>query len=178
MALATSTIVAIAAVAAAGASAAVGNQTRKDAAGARGRAENATAAQRAAEAANEKRKLIREERVKRARILQAGENTGTGESSGEFGALGGMATQLGNSLGFNAGTLMRGRQAAGDLASAFKSDQEGQKAAATGAIAMSIFSAAGGFSAFSVPAGTTPQGSPVQYGIQTDTVGVDGTRFL
>jgi hypothetical protein len=164
MALATSTIVAIAAVVAAGASAVVGNQTRKDAAGARGRAENATAAQRAAEAANEKRKLIREGRVKKARILQASENTGTGDSSGEFGALGGMSTQLGTNLGFNAGTLMRGRQAAGDLASAFKSDQEGQKAAATGAIASSIFSAAGGFSAFTVPSGTTPQPANTGFG--------------
>lgn len=178
MALATSTIIGIVAAVAAGASAVVGNQTRKDAAGARGRAENATAAQRAQEAANEKRRLIREERVKRARILQAGENTGTGESSGEFGALGGMATQLGSNLGFNAGTLMRGRQAGADLASAFKSDQEGQKAAATGAIASSVFSSVGGFSVFSTPAGTTTQPASTGFGTGSNHGNQDYGQFF
>lgn len=178
MALATTTIVAIAAVAAAGASAVAANQQRKDAAGARGRADNVTAAQKATEAANERRKLIREERVRRARIEQAGENTGTSGGSGEFGALGGMATQLNNNLGYNAGTLARGRQASGELRSAFDHEQNAQKWDNVGAFASSIFSAAGGFSAFSTPAGTVPQGTPVQYGLQTDTIGVDGTRFL
>ena len=46
-----------------------------------------------------RRKQIREERVKRARILQSAENTGTAGSSGEAGAIGGMATQLGSNIG-------------------------------------------------------------------------------
>lgn len=57
------------------------------------------------QAAQERRQQIREERVRRARILQAGENTGTSESSGEFGAIGSLGTQLGSNIGFNLGQL-------------------------------------------------------------------------
>lgn len=56
----------------------------------------------------EQRRLVREERIKRARILQASENTGTSGSSGETGAVGGMSTQLSSNLGFNAGATQRG----------------------------------------------------------------------
>jgi len=59
----------------------------------------------AAQAAQERRQQIREERVRRARIIQAGENTGTSDSSGELGALGSLSTQLGTNIGFNLGQL-------------------------------------------------------------------------
>lgn len=51
----------------------------------------------------DRRALIREERVRRARILQGSENSGTAYSSGEAGATSSLATQyfanLGTSLG-------------------------------------------------------------------------------
>jgi len=46
---------------------------------------------------------IREQRVRRARILQASENTGTEGSSQESGVLGGMSTVFSQSVGSQAG---------------------------------------------------------------------------
>jgi hypothetical protein len=162
---AVSTIVAVVAVAVSAVSAVQANQERKDAAGARGRAEAQNKAQKAQEAANEKRKLVREERVRRARIEQASENTGTSGSSGEIGALGGMSTQLGSNLGFNAGTLMRGRIAGQEMQTAFDSEQSAQKFDNIGSFSSSIFSAAGGFGALKgTPAGTTAQPANTGFG--------------
>lgn len=59
----------------------------------------------AAQAAQERRQQIREERIKRARILQASANTGTSESSGELGATSNLASQLGGNIGFNLGQI-------------------------------------------------------------------------
>ena len=55
----------------------------------------------------EQRKQIREERVKRARIMQASENTGVANSSGEMGAVGGLATQLSSNMAYNQGAVQR-----------------------------------------------------------------------
>jgi hypothetical protein len=71
------------------------------------------AAQLAGAAANERRQQIRDERIKQARIMQAGENSGTAGSSGEAGALGSLATQLDTNIGFNLGSIASaGRQSA------------------------------------------------------------------
>ena len=64
-------------------------------------------ASNAAQAAAERRQQIREERVKRARILQSSEGTGVSGSSGETGAIGSLSTQLGSNIGFNLGMLDR-----------------------------------------------------------------------
>lgn len=81
-----------------------GRQAEKSAAAqAAARAEQK--AQAAQAAANERRQQIREERVKRARIIQAGENTGTAGSAGEAGALGSLGTQLATNIGANLGAI-------------------------------------------------------------------------
>lgn len=126
---------------------------------------NAQQAQRAAE---ERRAQVREERVKRARIMQASENTGVEGSSGEIGAVGGMATQLSSNLGINAGAIASGqrigalRQQAANAAyrsqGAMAASQNASKA---GSMAFNIFGAAGGFSAGATPAGTTPQDNSI-----------------
>lgn len=59
----------------------------------------------AAQSAKEKRSQLREARIKRARLTQVSENTGTSEGSGFFGASSGIATQLGSNLGFNTSML-------------------------------------------------------------------------
>lgn len=64
----------------------------------------------AQQAAQERRNQIREERVRRARILQSSENTGADGSSGLSGALGSMSAQLGNNLGINAGRIAAGNR--------------------------------------------------------------------
>lgn len=66
-------------------------------------------ASNSAEALLERRQQIREERVRRARILQSSENTGTSGSSGEAGAISSLATQFGANLGFNVGKLQTAR---------------------------------------------------------------------
>lgn len=119
----------------------------------------------AGKAANERRQQIREERIKAARIMQAGENSGTAGSSTESGALGGLSTQLGTNLGYNAGQVASaGRQSANaqEAADFNFASQEALGAAgnydrlfnASG----SIFGAAYGAKT-KVP-GTTPQTAP------------------
>lgn len=129
-------------------SAYAGNQSRKDAAGAQGRAQRETNAQKATEAANERRKLVREERVRRARILQSGINTGTDGSSGEAGALGSLSTQLNSNLGFNAGTLARAGNISVFNQQAFDAGQDAAKFDQLYSMSSSIFQANGGFGAF------------------------------
>lgn len=68
------------------------------------------AAGNAREASIANRQRIREERVKRAQILAASENSGTDFSSVEMGALGGMATQFGSASGASQGMYMQGQR--------------------------------------------------------------------
>ncbi len=113
-----------------------GRRARSQAAQAQRDTQKVQRANNAQDAARERRQLIREERVKRARVMQAAENTGTSESSGQLGAIGGLATQLGSNLGFNLGKQEFGEQfsifaqaranAEGDLASAQYQGQIGQ----------------------------------------------------
>lgn len=64
----------------------------------------------AQQAAAERRQQIREERVRRARIMQASSNTGTVGGSAEFGAIGGLGTQLQSNIGQNLGAIQRGQE--------------------------------------------------------------------
>jgi len=112
-------------------------------------------ASNAEEAAKERRQQIREERVRRARVIQSSVNTGTNASSGEEGALGSLSTQLGSNIGFNLGKQMFGTEisifsqqdanARGDLNNAQLQAQLGQM----------LFSAGMGFSGGGGKAATT-----------------------
>lgn len=53
-----------------------------------------TTAQSRINAASERRQLLREERIRRARLLQGAQNTGTSGSSGEAGASGAITTNI------------------------------------------------------------------------------------
>jgi hypothetical protein len=104
--------------------------------------------------ANERRQQIREERVKRARVLQAAQNTGTAEGSGVAGATGSLATTLGVNLGINVA-----RAAAGDRIGTYSQNAENFQFQSQSSmmdaqnydkhfgLSTSIFSAAGGFGA-------------------------------
>lgn len=61
--------------------------------------------QNAAQAAGERRRQIREERVRRARIVQSSINTGVTDSSGELGGQANLATQANTAIGFNNAAL-------------------------------------------------------------------------
>lgn len=68
------------------------------------------AAGNAREAAIANRQRVREERVRRAQIIAASENSGTTASSVEMGALGGMSTQAGSAAGTSQGMFMMGQR--------------------------------------------------------------------
>lgn len=69
--------------------------------------ENALNAQKQAQ---ERRALVREERVRRGKIMQSAENTGTSDSSGAAGAVGALSTQLSSNLGANLGMAAAGQR--------------------------------------------------------------------
>ncbi len=50
-----------------------------------------------------RRERVREERIRRARILAQSENTGTASSSGEIGAIGALSTNLAGLIGTSLG---------------------------------------------------------------------------
>jgi hypothetical protein len=56
-------------------------------------------AQNAGQQAAERRRLVREERVKRARVIASSNAAGTSGSSGEAGAIGSLSTQLNTNIG-------------------------------------------------------------------------------
>jgi hypothetical protein len=109
-------------------------------------------ARNAADAANERRAQIREERVRRARILQSAENTGVSGSSGEFGAMGSLSTTLSSNIGSNLGKLNSAQRsseyaqnAANFQGDASESMFKAQKMDSLFSLSGSIFNASGGF---------------------------------
>jgi hypothetical protein len=74
------------------------------------KARSVAEAGQAQQAALEQRQQIREERVRRARILQSASNTGTLASSGAYGATGSLSTSLQSNIGSNLGAIERGQQ--------------------------------------------------------------------
>ena len=124
-------------------------------------------AQLAAKAANERRQQIREERVRRAQVIQSSENTGVSGSSGEMGATANLATQLGANIGYNVGAIASANKAtqyaqnsADFLGSAQNSMSRANTWGSVGGLGTSIFSSSGGFNAFS----DSQAPAPVQHG--------------
>lgn len=109
-------------------------------------------ASQAAQSAAERRTQLREERLKRARLIQSGENTGVTGSSGVAGATGNLNTQLQSNIGFNvgqersAGAISAASQNSADfLSSANNSMVEANQWGQAAGMGMNIFSKAGGF---------------------------------
>lgn len=109
-------------------------------------------AQQGQQAAQERRQQIREERIKRASILNSSENSGASGSSGEMGATGGMATQLGANLGANGSSILAGQQITGfaqssanNMQSAASSQGRAQMFGQVAGIGSSMFGSAGGW---------------------------------
>lgn len=99
----------------------------------------------ASRAAQERRQQIREERVRRARVLQASENTGTTESSGQMGAVGNLATQLQTNIGFNLAQIRGAERISGFQQEAQDAMDEANMWRQVQQLGGSIFQAAGGF---------------------------------
>lgn len=80
-----------------------------------GRVQNA--GQKAQETA-QRRQQLREQRIRRAQILQAGEGTGTSGSSGVFGATSGVTAQTQSNIAFTKGQTLAAEGASTQLQSA------------------------------------------------------------
>lgn len=164
MAVATTTVLAVAAAASAVVGAASYVEARRANASAaedRQRAYEeqlkATAEQNAANAqkqAAERRQQVREERVRRAKILQASENTGTDASSGEMGAMGALSSQYNTAVASDVGAQASAQRisifsqnAANYSSSAVQNDMQAQQANQLFALSGTIFNATGGSTA-------------------------------
>lgn len=126
-------------------------------------------AQNSAQAAAERRAQLREERIRRARILQASANTGVIGSSGEMGAGANLSTQLASNVGFNKGALQSANnisaynQSAADfMNSAQNSMNEANQWGQIGGLGMSIFQSAGGFNTLGKVITGTQAPAPVE----------------
>lgn len=164
MAVLTSTLIAAAALTVSAIGVYNGIQGRKDAAAAyQSQAEEGKKIQSEQKAlnaqaqANEKRAQIREERVRRGKIMQASENTGAGGSSSEFGAISSLSTQLETNLGINASRAEAGNRIGGYAQNAADFGTAAQRASLSAqngdslfSMSQSIFGSAGGFNALGV----------------------------
>lgn len=126
----------------------------------------------AAQAAAERRQQLREERIKRARLIQSGQNSGVAGSSGVAGAAGNLQTQLQTNIGFNQGQIQNAsnisqfsQNSADFLSSANNSVAEANQWGQAASAGMNIFKATGGFqSIFSKTAEPTADPGYTYYG--------------
>jgi hypothetical protein len=133
-------------------------------------AQNEQKAVVASQQASDRRALVREERVRRARIMQGAENSGTSGSSSEAGAVGSIATQyfgnMGTSLGGQrvAASITNFQQSAADF------NFQGQQAQQQNVLFNQAVSAGASiFNATYTPSGSTSLVAPIG--------GVDGTEI-
>jgi len=101
---------------------------------------------------DELRQQFREERIRRAMLLQQSETTGTSGSSGESGGIFGMGTQLASNVGSNLGMAAAGNRISGYAQQAADFGLAAQNAAINAQkwnslfqMGATIFSASGGF---------------------------------
>jgi hypothetical protein len=178
--------VAVAALAVTATSAVMQHQQARRASRAQARAaEEAREQQRIGTAAEEirgrqqRRQALREQRIRRARILAASQGAGVGGSAAESGAVGALGTLTGANLGA-LGSQMRGSQAIdasqqrqfGHQQSAASAQQRAQLWQGVGQLSGSVFQGTGGFPGlFDEFRGA--EGPPIQGGFGTQ---VDARR--
>lgn len=89
-----------------------------------------------------RRQQLREERVRRAQVLQAAENTGVGGSSGEATAISNLSTRVAGNLAFQTGQGEAANQIT-ELGLDFAGTQEeAAKSQAVGGLGFSVFQTA------------------------------------
>jgi len=109
-------------------------------------------AQQNVKAAAERRAQIRQERVRRAQILQASFDTGTAGSSGELGGISSLDSQIGN----NMSNINEGATTSNNLFSISQAYAAHKSAAETYGVISSLSSSIGSFAL----SNTTPKGTP------------------
>jgi hypothetical protein len=99
-------------------------------------------AQSKVESRESRRQLLREERIRRARLMQGAFNAGTSGSSGEIGAGGAMTTNVDSSISFAAGQSKANEGINLWNQKAMDFDQKAREALAWGEVFQSGFSSA------------------------------------
>lgn len=134
-----STIVAVAAVAVAAGSMYMSSQQAKAAAKDRKEAGAVSSAESSAQRSQNRRQQVRDERVRRAQILQGSQNTGVSQSSGETGA----TSALGTLISSNVSTISRQENSSNAISSWSQSaadhDLSSQQWSGIGSIAGTVF---------------------------------------
>lgn len=166
---AVSSVIAAAAVAVAAGSAYSAHQQQADAADDQKEAARVSQNEQAAAAEQSRRQQIRKERVQRASIIQASQNTGVSQSSGELGSL----SVLGTSQGISSSNIDRSQASALAIGELNQSAANNMRAAQTtqqiGSVAGSIFGAAAPYAAKSF---TGTQQNPADVGKTNTSKGI------
>lgn len=168
MAVATSTIIASVALATTAASGYMQYQAAGEAADAQREGQAISGAQQQIQQRRSQRQSVREERIRRAQIMQASESTGVAGSSSEAGALGALGTMSAtNRANVQGGTLAaqgitRASQRAADA------QQSSNMWGTIGGVGGSIFTAAGGFGNMQDGIFGGGPGQPVKGGFQSE----------
>tara|TARA_Y100001973_G_scaffold106665_1_gene186296 strand:+ start:17081 stop:17608 length:528 start_codon:yes stop_codon:yes gene_type:complete len=171
MGIGVGTIIAAASLATTAAAGYMQYQAASDAADAREEAGKISGAQQQIQQRRGTRQAIREERIRRARIMQAAESTGVGGSSGQFGSTAALSTLTGTNVANQRGQAAAARGIGAANQRAADAQSTGQMWGAIGQVSGSVFSAAGGFGEQGVgslwPKGNG-SGSPIQGGFQNE----------
>lgn len=147
---AVSSYIAAAAVVVAAGSAYSAHQDAQNAADDQKKANELSTNEQKAQQAAQRRQQIREERIKRASIIQSSQNSGVSESSGDLGAQSVLNTQTGISIS-NLGRSSASADAISALQqSAVNNNMKAQTAQAIGGVASSVFGAASPYAAKSL----------------------------
>lgn len=157
MALATTTYLAIAAIAVSGATAYESGQQAKAAAKKQKEAGQVSAAEQAAQQTAQTRAQIREERVRRAQILQSSESTGVTGSSGALGSVGALQTSVGTNLASASRQASSAQAITGLTQQAADFNAKAREIQAMGSVASSAIMAGSNIFAAGAPATPPPQ---------------------
>jgi hypothetical protein len=101
-------------------------------------------AMNASQAASERRQQLREERVKRGKLIQASTNSGVSYSSGELGGTSALSTQKATNLGTSFGMFDAATRASNDQQQAANVMGAAENQARAGQLESSIWSGIGG----------------------------------
>lgn len=143
-------------------------EAAKDSAKAREEGQDIQAAQGTIEQRRGTRQAIREERIRRARIMQASENTGVSGSSSQFGSIAALSTLTGSNVAAGRGRTAAARGIGRTNQTALDAQTQGQLWGAVGQVSSSVFNASGGFGNFDIfNGGNTGGGQPIQGGFQS-----------
>lgn len=151
------TIAAVASVVVAGATAYEAKQQAKSAAKKQKEAGQVSAAEQAAQQTAQTRAQIREERVRRAQILQSSESTGVTGSSGALGSVGALQTSVGTNLASASRQAASAQAITGLTQQAADFNAKAREIQAIGSVASSAIMAGGNMFAANAPANPPPQ---------------------